>query len=418
MVSNSVRIAYAIQNVGNIDFRQDIGDVVPVKHTIRGLVKAGHQVSCIRLAGRSVVVCDDINRLQDCREAPLGISGTWFFRLVESGARRLQRALQAPYFAFFDSFRFYEACLHSLPGYRLCHEHNGLLSAGTAFACRRLKIPYILTFSADPLLELKLVGKPLRGLHARVAAWEARLTYRSADKIICVSEPAKSHLVEHWQVEPGKIVVMPNGVDIELFGAPCDARSARDMLGLGEAPVITFVGSFQHWHGIELLVESFALVLAEAPEAKLVLVGDGPVREAIQGKVNQLGLSGAVLFTGLMPQQRVPEILAAADVAAIPYPRLPQDLWFSPLKLYEYMAAGKAIVASRAGQIAEVIDHGQNGLLVEPGDVQAMAQSILRLIRNPSERDYLGQNARQQAVERYSWDQYVQRVIDLYLSVL
>ena len=415
---NRLKVAYLIQNVGGIDLSRDIGDAVPVKQTIRGLKRAGHEVSVIRLDGSKVAGIDRLEDLNEVWQAPTGVSGKKLFQLFERGVRRVQRELGLPYFAFFDTFRFYEAGVRILPGYDLCHEHNGLFSLGAALACRRLQFPFILTFSADPILERRLVGNPLSGVHGAVAAWEARLTYEAADRIICVSEPAKRHLIDNWGVDANKIAVLPNGVDVQLFGREHDVRSIRTRLGWDSAPVVSFVGSFQLWHGLDRLVESFAKVVAAAPQARLLLVGDGPARELVEQSVRKLGIQEAVRITGFVSQDCVTEMLAVTDVAVLPYPALPQDLWFSPLKLYEYMAAGKAIVASRSGQIAEVIRDGENGLLVTPGDTGELAESLLRLIRAPEERSWLGANARQQAVERHSWDQYVQRVEEIYRSVL
>jgi glycosyltransferase involved in cell wall biosynthesis len=185
-----------------------------------------------------------------------------------------------------------------------------------------------------------------------------------------------------------------------------------------DQPVVCFVGSFQLWHGIERLVESFAWVLKEVPQAWLLLVGDGPARPVVEDTINRLDLSSRVIITGLVPQAKIPEILAAVDVAVIPYPRLPKDMWFSPLKLYEYMAAGKAIVASASGQIVEVIQDGINGLLVKPGDVVEIAQAITRLLKNPAELDCLGKNARRQAVDRHSWNGYIRRLETIYREVI
>ncbi len=405
-----MRIIYAIQNVGGIDLRKEVGDAVPVIYTLAGLKRAGHEVDLLRLNGRLV----HLNQ----SSITTGRAGKRPFLLLESAIRRLQTSLHLPYFALFDSFRFYEAGKNSFPRYDLCHEHNGLFSVGAARACRHLNIPYILTFSADPLLELRLLGRPLRGLHAQAAAWAARYTYQTAAKIICVSEPAKNHLVNAWDVPPEKIHVMPNGVNIETFGRDYDSAAVRAEFGLSHEPVVMFVGGFQHWHGIERLVESFAQVLARFPGARLLLVGDGPARAAIEQKITALNINHAVQITGMIPHQRIPELLSIADVAAIPYPKLPQELWFSPLKLYEYMAAGCAIVASRAGQIADVIEHEQNGVLVEPGDVNALAEAIADLLTDAEKRARLGQNARAQAVSQHSWARYIERLEAIYRSVL
>lgn len=416
--SNSLKVVYAIQNVGGIDFSQDVGDTVPVKYTLLGLRKAGYHVSCLKLRGHSVVGIDDISQPDQVWNAPLGISGKRSFMFFESAVRRLQRILRIPYFAFFDAYRFFEACSRCLPDYHLCHEHNGLFCIGAALACSRLRIPYILTFSADPLLERALLKRPLRGLHGLVASTEAKYTYQLAKKIICVSEPAKRHLVKTWQVLPEKVEVLPNGVDTELFKPAENPQAIRSGHGFGDEPVIGFVGGFQPWHGLDLLVESFALVLKEFPQAKLLLIGDGRARPMVDRKVQEFGVESSVIITGLMPQARVPDLLSIVDVAVLPYPKLPEELWFSPLKLYEYMASGKAIVASRAGQIAEVIQHESNGLLVEPADVKDLAQAIIWLLRSPEERIRLGCNARRKAIEEHSWERYIQHLEEIYLSVV
>lgn len=417
-IDHKFRITYAIQNVGGIDFQQDVGDTVPVKQSLVGLIRAGHTVKCLQLYGAKVRAWDDVSKPEVFQIAPIGFSGSRLFKLIESGTRFIQRKLRLPYFAFFDAFRFYEACIRTLPHYQLCHEHNGLFCVGAALASRRLNMPYVLTFSADPLYERALGGRPLRGIHRLVAEWESRFTYKQARRIICVSAAAKEHMVKTWQVDPAKVVVLPNGVDLERFRPDYDSEKIRHEIGLTDRPVIGFVGGFQHWHGIEGLVESFAHVLREIPHARLLLVGDGRARSSIDQKIAELGLGESVIITGMVPQARVPEYLAAIDVAVLPYPHLPRELWFSPLKLYEYMAAGKAIVASRAGQIAETLEHGYSGLLVEPGDLTALSRALVALLKNPVERDRLGCNAHRQAVEQHSWNKYVERLNEVYEECL
>jgi glycosyltransferase involved in cell wall biosynthesis len=414
---NKWRIAYVIQNAGN-DLAEDVGQAILIKHTIRGLRRADHLVSVFRLQGRTVAQMDNVFNLSDVRSVSPGFSGTGSFLFAESAVRRLQRELRLPYLALFDAYRFYEACCRFLPDFTLCHEYGGLFSIGAALACRRRRIPHVLTVEADPFLENRVKGTPLRGLRAFVAAAEARIAFGLADKIITVSEQARKRLIDHWRATPEKIEVLPNGVDVELFQPDIDCTSVRRELGQDGAPVVGFVGGFQIWHGLEHLVESFALVLREIPQTRLLLVGDGPARPLIERKITELGLESAVTVTGLVPQARVPEMLAAADVAVLPYPRLPEELWFSPLKLYEYMAAGKAIVASADGQITQVIEPGQTGLLVEPGNIGQLAQTLVTLLRDSEERARLGRNARQQAVERHSWGQYIEQLEQVYSSTL
>ncbi len=413
---STMRVAYVIQNAGN-DLREDVGQAILIKHTVRGLQNAGHQVTIYRLHGQSIACIEDMVSLEATQYAQLGLSATRPFRLIESGLRRLQREVRFPYLALFDAYRFYEACNRLLPGFDICHEYGGLFSIGASVTCSKKGIPYVLTVEADPFLENEIKGTPLRGLQARLARREARIAYGLADRILTVSEPAKQHLIQTWHVAQEKIIVMPNGVDISLFRPVENQDKLRAAFGFRDEPVIGFVGGFQRWHGLDILVESFAGLRSDFPDAKLLLVGDGPARPHIEEDIDKRGLKNSVVITGLVPQVRVPEMLGVIDVAVLPYPSLPTELWFSPLKLFEYMAAGKAIVASRSGQIAEVLRDDDTAILVEPGDITELTHAIGQLLSCPSERQRLGQHARRQAVEHHSWDQYIQRLEQVYRSV-
>jgi len=412
-----LNILYAMQNTG-VDLSADVGASILVKRTIEGLCRIGHHLKVCSLSGLSVRLYSNIPNYQDFDLAPIGISGWPLFVLAERFCRRIQVTLKIPYVAAFDSFRFYQAMVRQLSTVDICHEYQGLFSLGTALACRKTGVPLVITVDADLLLERKVVGRPLKGWHATLARRELNWLYRQAHQILCVSEAAKQHLTTTWGVGAEKIAVIPNGVDTSLFCPDYDARPIRAEWGLDDAPVVGFVGGFQKWHGLDLLVESFARLRERFPQARLLLVGDGPARPDIERQITAHRLGDCVTITGLMPQNRVPQMLAVVDVAVIPYPPLPKKLWFSPLKLYEYMAAGKAIVASRAGQIADVLADGVTGLLVESGNVAELSEAIAALLDNSAERTRLGQNARRQAVERHSWEQYIKQLENIYIHVL
>jgi len=165
------------------------------------------------------------------------------------------------------------------------------------------------------------------------------------------------------------------------------------------------------------LFDAFVTVLASHPDARLLLVGDGRERLRMTERAAALGIAHAVQFTGLVPHGEVPSLLSAADIAVAPYPRLKQDLWFSPLKAFEYMATGLAIVASDVGQLSQVLRDGTSGLLVPPGDAPAMAAALQRLIEDDGLRRRLGAQARLDAVARHSWERYLARLEDV-LSVV
>lgn len=405
-----MNLAYTLQSV-SITPEQESGPAVLIRQIVDGLRSNGHNVSFLFLRGREVV------EQPSGRVMPLGLSGGRPFKLVESGLRRLQSELNLPYLGLFESFRFYQGCRSILSQSTVCHDYHTLFGLGSTLAARRLGLPLVLTVDADLLLERQLVGSPLTGLQGWLARRMARISFRVARKLICVSEAAAQHFIDQWAIQPSKIAILPNGVDLRPFENRPLPQEARRQLGLGEGPTIMFVGGFQPWHGLETLLTSFAMVAGRFRNAKLVFVGDGPVRPGVETKIVSLGLSAQVRLAGSVPNSQVPLWLAAADVVVAPYGRLPHTLWFSPLKLYEYMAAGKAIVASRAGQIAQVIRPGHNGLLFEPDNSTQLAEAINDLLSDPAGREQLGQNARQQAIEQHSWQQYTHRLEQIYAEV-
>jgi glycosyltransferase involved in cell wall biosynthesis len=125
---------------------------------------------------------------------------------------------------------------------------------------------------------------------------------------------------------------------------------------------------------------------------------------------NDIGISNKVNFTGSIPHAEIPHLVSAADIAVAPYPAVNRDLWLSPMKLFEYMACGTAVIASEVGQLARVVEDGSNGLLVPPGDSLTMAIALNKLIADADLRSRLGQQARKDAIREYSWENYISRL--------
>jgi glycosyltransferase involved in cell wall biosynthesis len=278
----------------------------------------------------------------------------------------------------------------------------------------------VLEVNADLLEQRKFKGTPERGLRRLFAVWATRLCFSAAAKIICISEGLKSHLRNKWNIDEHKLAVLPCAADVETFGAQYDTEAVRRSLGLTTEPVVIWVGGFYPWHDLDLLLESFTRVLQTSPQVKLVLVGDGQTRPAVERKVMQNGLRQAVIMAGGVAHSRVPELLSMADVAVVPSAPISASRGGTgtPLKLFEYMAASKAIVATALNEAAEVIQDGQTGRLVAAGDVEGFAGTLLSLVNDPAERDRLGQNARRQAVAHYSWEEYIRQLEAIYRDVL
>lgn len=415
-----LKVAYTYQSIST-NFADPFAVQLHIYHQIHGLQRAGHQADLVSLQGRRVLYTGD---LQVFHTAPpqerwfgrLGLSGSRIFKLFESAVRRFQKEFKLPYLALFDSYRTYDACLKNLRDHDVIHERYNLMAVGAALASRRLGIPYVLEVNADLLEERQAQGNPERGLRLWFAVKTTQYCLDTAKRVICVSAQLKDHLVNKWRVDEDKIVVLPNAADTEAFGKPYDVRSIRAQLGLADEPVIMFVGGFYLWHDLELLVESFGDVLEKIPDARLVLVGDGRTRPLVEQRVQERGLEHAVIMTGPVEHRQVPKMLAIASVAVAPNISFFDGHGGSPLKIYEYMAAGKAIVATRTGQVAEVIQDNCNGLLVEAGSRDELAGAMMRLLNNSQLQAHLGSEARRQAVEQHSWSQYARRLEQIYLS--
>ncbi|ODH00046.1 glycosyl transferase family 1 [Nostoc sp. KVJ20] len=241
-----------------------------------------------------------------------------------------------------------------------------------------------------------------RGLIDRQSAEEvANRVFSAATTLIAVSDAVKTYLMNY--VDSSKVHVIPNGVNPHRFSA---LRPATEP----ETFTVGFVGTLKPWHGLPILTEAFSLLHQRVPNAKLLIVGDGPERENLQMELAARGLDAHTQFTGAVNPDEVPQFLAAMDVAVAPY-AAQSDFYFSPLKVYEYMAAGLPVVVSQIGQLADLIDPGVNGILCPPGDAIALAEALEKLWRSPTLRHSLGQAARQTVIAHHTWDAIAQQIL-------
>jgi glycosyltransferase involved in cell wall biosynthesis len=419
-----LNIAHFYQD-GGLHYNEPQAAQLHIYHTIRGLQQAGHSVTLHALQGRRVICTQDLrvfsrDPLAASDYGQLGRTGTALFKLAESSVRRIQAETHLPYLALFDSYRMAETGRLNLRGIDLIHERFNLLGLGGYWASRLLKVPYVLEVNADLVEQRSYKGTPERGLRRLFAVYTTGLCLKAAARVVCISEGLRDHLRNRWQLDPSKLTVLPCAADVALFGQSFDTSQIRRELGLADEPVVMWIGGFYPWHALDLLLESFAQVLHGQPNTRLILVGDGQTRQAIADKIVASGLRQAVIMTGAIPHRRVPDMLSIADVAVVPAAPVGASRGGTgtPLKLFEYMAAGKAIVATGITQAAAVIRDGQTGRLVNAGDVTAFADAVLQLLRDSTERQRLGHNARREAVERHSWEVYTRQLEETYFDIL
>ncbi len=235
------------------------------------------------------------------------------------------------------------------------------------------------------------------------------LNLRASLLVVVVSEALATELAGRG-VPRERILVVPNGVDTDRFHPAIDGLPTRVRYGIGpEETVLGFVGSFGPWHGAEVLAEAFALIARQRPcPERLLMVGEGSRLPAVRSIVEKARLAGRVVFTGLVPQEEGPAHMAACDVLVAPHVPNPDGSAFfgSPTKLFEYLAMGKAVVASDLDQLGDVITDDVNGLLVPPGDPGRLAEAMTWVALDAGLRARLGAQARRDAVERHTWRQH------------
>jgi glycosyltransferase involved in cell wall biosynthesis len=242
-----------------------------------------------------------------------------------------------------------------------------------------------------------------------------RLNLAAATRIFVVSEVERNNL-KRAGIPADKIVVNPNGVDVKAFRPNVGADAKRNELGLrSDELLVGFVGTFGPWHGVLVLAEAIKLVPADIP-VRFLLVGTGALHGEMKKLLEAEEQSGRVIFFGGVPHNQIPALLDACDVLVSPHVPLAGGAEFfgSPTKLFEYMAMGKPIVASRLGQIADVLSHEKTGLLVEPGDARQLSNAIIRLTQSPQFREKLGAAARQSAIANHTWTRNAQIILDAY----
>ena len=408
------RVAYVSTDPGVPVFGRK-GASVHVQAVVRELLRRGTEVHLVtaRLGG----------------DLPRGLGGVVVHELPritgtpgrerEESARRSARAAA-------DVL----ARVHSDTPLDLVMERYSLWSDAAMTWARACDVPGVLEVNS-PLVDEQAQHRVLAD---RVGAEAiARRAFDAADSVIAVSEPVARWVLD--RTDNRNVTVVPNGVDTRyirpgLEGRPRaashldqrgESRAASHLDQRGEpraashldqrAPfVIGFVGTLKPWHGVEVLVEAFARLARTDDGTRLRLVGDGPQRAAIAAQAERLGVADRVDLVGAVAPERMPEELARMDLAVAPYPQLP-DFYFSPLKLYEYLAAGLPVVASDIGPVGEVLDGGHLGVLVTPGDMTELAAALAGLRSDAALRAELGDLGRRAAVSRHDWSLVVSRIL-------
>jgi len=271
---------------------------------------------------------------------------------------------------------------------------------------RRHNIPVVLEVNAPYADEKQTFDEKL--FFKNLASKSESKICRDATVVIVVSTPLKEILISKGIPEQ-QIVVMPNGADPDVFNPSIDGTSLRQRYGLEGKIVIGFTGILRPWHGIELLVEAFGNVLDDREDLHLLIVGDGPIRSELERDIATLGLSRHVTITGRQPHDAVSTFVAAMDITVSPR----ATPYASPMKILEYMAMGKTVVAPDTSNIRDIIRHEEDGILFQAEAVDDLAKGLNAVVRDAGLRMKLGQAARKKIEQERTWSHNAASVISI-----
>jgi glycosyltransferase involved in cell wall biosynthesis len=284
------------------------------------------------------------------------------------------------------------------------YKRHALFDLGTILAARAAKIPIVLEVNRPYAAKSYSVFEPIT--FARTAARFERVAFDAATVIAVVSTPLKQFVLG-LGIPEEKILLTPNGANPVRFKADREAgRAIRRRFGFDDTTtVVGWVGILREWHRLELLIEA----LAELPATRLMIIGDGPDQARLEAVAAARGVTSSVLFTGRVRHDDMPAHIAALDVAVASDDRTG---FASPMKILEYMAMAKPVVAPRMANIEDLIADGEDGLLFGPGNTGELLSALRRLQDDSQLRDRLGAAAREKVERERNWHSNVHAVID------
>lgn len=291
----------------------------------------------------------------------------------------------------------------------LIYQRLSVFNFAGGIIAKRANVPMILEANASEVWAKRNWSRLFFKKHATRCE---SIALKLADRVSIVSEVVRDQLAP-YKLPSEKIIVSPNGVDPEEFRPSIDGSQIRRQHHLEDTIVVGFIGTFRKEHGVETLCDAAMIAIKRNPQLRFLMIGNGELRSTLQNMTREFGLEKYFVFTGIIPHRDAPKYLAACEILVSPHLGFSQGTRFfqSPIKLFEYMAMGKPIIASRLEQIGDIIVSGINGLWMTPGDKEGLAEKILLLAEDPKLRKKLGDEARNESERKYTWKANVERIL-------
>jgi len=245
---------------------------------------------------------------------------------------------------------------------------------------------------------------------------------KKADAVIAVAQGIKDILIQRGG-DRNKIFVIPNGANVDMFRQINNSAAINELRNhhsISENDyIVAFIGNLAPHHGIEYLIKSAPLVLNVLPNTKFLIVGDGAIKKELINLSERIGVSDEIIFTGRVSYEIVPLYINMADVCVAPFIRARNErIGLSPLKIYEYLACGKPVVASDIKGVGDLLRHSNAGIAVTPEDPVELANAIIKLLKDEELRRQMGENGRKVVVNNYSWEHTAKKTIEVFKKIL
>lgn len=343
---------------------------------------------------------------EDREATPLDVvDGIPYHRLYDKGVRVYPQYPLRPYVEQYAQRLMQHAVEHRASLIHAASFYvNGLAAA---IAARRLGIPYIYEMRGlEDLMRVSRDPSYATSERYRFLITTENAACRDADVVLVITDALRQEMIDRG-VPDERIIVLPNGVDVERFRPrERDAKLAAE-LGIGDKTVIGYAGGLVDYEGLNLLLEASALLKSRRGDFHVVIVGDGSSEQALRDMAVRLQLEDVITFTGRVPHSKVNRYISLFDVT--PFPRLPLPVCelISPIKPFEAMAMGKAVVASTVAALTEIVDDGKTGAVFRKGSAEDLARVLGQLLDSPTRREELGQAARNWVVAERDWSKIV-----------